>query len=193
MTRAERAAEAVRLKAEGLNGIQIAERMGISRAYAYGLLNDPTGDGDRQRKKQYAGECIDCGGPTDGSNGRGNAPKRCAHCEQHQNDERNAQIIEAWEQGQTGEQIAARLGLTYNQVRGVVEHAQRKGVTDIRHKRSHRELWPLIERRWHEGATQREIAAEAGTTWENIAFMVQVMRKRGIDLPYRLPRRKAAA
>lgn len=37
---------------------------------------------ERCRKAQYAGACIDCGGATDGSNGRGpNASVRCRACE----------------------------------------------------------------------------------------------------------------
>lgn len=79
-SRAERAVEAARLKAEGLNGIQIAERMGVSRSYAYDLLNDPAGDRDRARKASYRGECIDCGAATTGCNGRDRAPDRCLSC-----------------------------------------------------------------------------------------------------------------
>lgn len=35
---------------------------------------------ERCRKQQYRGVCVDCGAPTDGSDGRGNAATRCADC-----------------------------------------------------------------------------------------------------------------
>lgn len=34
----------------------------------------------RIKRRRYAGICEDCGGPTDGSNGRAKAPKVCASC-----------------------------------------------------------------------------------------------------------------
>jgi hypothetical protein len=79
MTRAENAARAAELKAEGLNGVQIAERMGLSRSYAAELLTDPEGHVVRARKDSYRGTCELCGNPTDGSDGP-NAPKVCFEC-----------------------------------------------------------------------------------------------------------------
>jgi hypothetical protein len=79
MTRAENAARVAALKAQRLNGIQIAERLGISRSYAYELLNDPEGRKVRARKDSYRGECVDCGASTDGSDGLA-APERCFGC-----------------------------------------------------------------------------------------------------------------
>lgn len=52
------AQEALALKGEGLNGKQIAERMGISTSLAYGLINDPFGEKEKERKKRY---CPGCG------------------------------------------------------------------------------------------------------------------------------------
>lgn len=60
----KRAAEALRLKAEGKNGVQIAEELEISRSLAYNLINDPYGDNERERKKSY---CPVCGNKLDGS------------------------------------------------------------------------------------------------------------------------------
>ncbi len=197
MTRAERAAEAARLLDEGLNGVQIAKRLGISRSYAYALINDPTGDGDRKRKERYGRPCIEgCGRFTSGSDGRANAPLRCIQCLHSLNEERDARILEAWERGETGEQIAAREGLTYGQVQGTVDHARRfKGKAVSLHRRRNRELWPLLERRWNEGVPVREIAAEAGITPENAYFMLGAMRKAGLGLPERAVggRRRVAA
>jgi len=49
-------------------------------SYASALVSDPSGEGDRERKKRYGGTCEKCGGPTDGSNGRAKAPKVCMAC-----------------------------------------------------------------------------------------------------------------
>jgi hypothetical protein len=44
-------------------------------------VNDPDGSRVRARKDRYAGECIDCGGPTDGNKGPSNPPPtRCSPC-----------------------------------------------------------------------------------------------------------------
>lgn len=79
MTRKQRAAEALALRGQGLLHREIAGRMGISTSYAAALCSDPTGDGDRARKARYAGPCVDCGGPTNGSDGRRDEP-RCIAC-----------------------------------------------------------------------------------------------------------------
>lgn len=80
LPRAERAAEALALRAQGLTHQQIADRMGISRTYAQELCSDPEGEKVRARKASYRGTCEGCGGPTDGSNGRAKAPKLCLKC-----------------------------------------------------------------------------------------------------------------
>jgi Homing endonuclease associated repeat len=86
--RLERAQEAARLRAQGLLGREIAERMGVSRTYAHELLADPTGAASRARKDSYRGTCVDCGGPTSGGDGPSKTPARCAACaarHQHEN------------------------------------------------------------------------------------------------------------
>lgn len=184
MTRAERAAEVARLLADGLNGIQIAERLGISRSYAYGLIGDPDGSADKERKASYGRPCIEgCGRTTDGSNGRTGAPLRCIECQQHKNDERNARIFEAWERGDTAGAIGAREGMVEGAVANLVDHHRRNGIDLKLHRRRNRELWPLIELRRSEGATFRQIAAETGTTPENIGYMAKQMRNAGIAVP----------
>lgn len=80
-SRSERAAEAARLRDEGLNGPQIAERLGISKSYAYELLADPDGLKLRARHERHRGTCVDCGTPTSwpGSHGRADRCVKCAH------------------------------------------------------------------------------------------------------------------
>lgn len=81
MTRAELAERAQALRAEGKLQREIAVILGVSRSYAGALSsNDPLGEQQRQRRTRYQGVCIDCGGPTDGSNGFAAAPERCELC-----------------------------------------------------------------------------------------------------------------
>ena len=80
MTRAERAAEAASLVALGSSSREVSESMGLSYSYVRELLCDPDGAKARARKASYRGACIDCGGPTDGSNGRQGRPERCIEC-----------------------------------------------------------------------------------------------------------------
>lgn len=56
--------QAARLHADGLNGLQIAAQLNISKSYACELLTDPTGDRSRERKERYAGTCTECGAKT---------------------------------------------------------------------------------------------------------------------------------
>jgi len=74
--RSEWAADALELNAQGMNGVQVAERLGISRSFAYSLLSDPDGTRERERKRRYYGECVDCGAPTS----YGVEYERCAGC-----------------------------------------------------------------------------------------------------------------
>lgn len=135
----------------------------------------------------YGFTCRDCGkriysGYPDPDHGR------CGEC-QHEREygERNRRILELWEEGAPGSFIAEELGISYNQVRGLIEHRRhRYGELIPLHRRRNREAWPLIERRYHEGLTYSEIADELGDcTPQNIARQVRFMREAGYDLPPR--------
>lgn len=80
MTRQEKSAEATALHKSGLTWQEVADEMGISRSYAYDLVRDPDYSKVRARKSSYRGTCEECGGPTDGSNGRAKAPRFCQGC-----------------------------------------------------------------------------------------------------------------
>jgi len=58
------AARVAELYATGLNGIEIADAIGISRSYAYELLHDPDGAEATVRKGRAYGTCEGCGKPT---------------------------------------------------------------------------------------------------------------------------------
>jgi hypothetical protein len=60
----KRAAEALELQSQGLNTVEIGERLEISTSLANSLVNDPYGDKERERKKMY---CPVCGAKKDGS------------------------------------------------------------------------------------------------------------------------------
>jgi hypothetical protein len=80
MTRAEKVAEAQRLRGEGLLLREIAERMGSKTGTVHSWLADPDLSKQRARREGYRGTCVDCGKPTDGSNGAAKAPTRCSAC-----------------------------------------------------------------------------------------------------------------
>lgn len=89
MTRAENHARVKALRDLGLLHREIADRTGLSRSYVAELLADPAGDAARARKALYAGVCVDCQGPTSGSEGPSNVPQRCALCAaRHQSENR---------------------------------------------------------------------------------------------------------
>jgi hypothetical protein len=49
----QRVAEATALRASGLMWREVAERMGISRAYAHALVSDPGGRAKAERQRRY--------------------------------------------------------------------------------------------------------------------------------------------
>lgn len=78
--RSERAQRAAELQTAGLKPKAIATEMGISKTYAYDLLNDPSGDRAKVTKARYAGTCSDCGGPTSAHNSHNGATGLCKGC-----------------------------------------------------------------------------------------------------------------
>lgn len=79
-TRAERLEQIQALVATGLTHRETAERLGISLGGVRATINDPDGSKQLARRVGYGGTCRDCGGLTDGSNGRAKAPTRCRPC-----------------------------------------------------------------------------------------------------------------
>lgn len=65
------AVEVLKLRGEGLSGIQIALRLGLQRTRVYTILNDPTGTKERERKRRY---CPACGAP------KRTSTDTCRHC-----------------------------------------------------------------------------------------------------------------
>lgn len=56
--------EAVELLRQGLNGSEIAKRLGIARSTAFQRLGDPTDEKNHNRKLAHYGTCKGCGAPT---------------------------------------------------------------------------------------------------------------------------------
>jgi hypothetical protein len=180
-------AEAVGLLREGLTGTQAAARMGLSKSQVYQLLNDPTDEKNRARKARHNGTCASCGAET--SYGNGSGPARfCDRCFRTRHAARDAEIIERWNRGETGEHIGAAMGLRPQVVRGVIQPNASKGKPrrGVFHRRPDRELWPEIERLWAEGKTAGEIARRLGLKRpQNVYAMVKNMRDAGISLERR--------
>jgi hypothetical protein len=80
----ENVALARRMREEGKVLREIGEHLGVRRSTVDTWLKDPDGKLTRARKDSYAQPCVDCGGPTSGSEGRRETPRcqRCAniHC-----------------------------------------------------------------------------------------------------------------
>jgi len=180
------AAQAADLRAQGLSGLRIAAQLGISKTYAYELINDPTGEQGRQRKEQYGGTCAECGART--SYVTGGVSDRCFDCARSENAERNERIFEAWESGETASVIAAREDMTASAVAGLVDSYRRRyGMPLSLHRVRNRTHWEYIRRRWNvDGATLAEIAEELGYPDPgHVSEQIRRMRKRGMYLERR--------
>ena len=137
MTRAERIAEATRLRAEGLNGTEIAKRMGIATSYAYELLADPNREKVKERRRRYSRECEVCGTLTDGSNGPASAPTRChEHAIPVPREERVAHIqamprheefAAMYRAGASYPELAAHFGVSKGRVSNWLDRLRRYG------------------------------------------------------------------
>lgn len=79
MTRAERHAQVVALKAQGLSFSQIAAQLGLARSTVTAAYYDPSGEEDRRRKRRYERPCVDCGA-TINPNGIRAESVRCRTC-----------------------------------------------------------------------------------------------------------------
>lgn len=114
---------------------------------------------DHCRKAQYGGTCIDCGAPTDGSNGRDKAPERCRTCiepariakvtetTQGRARPRRERIAEMWASGMTLSQIAVELGLAKGAVAAIV-HTMREQGWDLPHRRTPEQCARIRAGRW---------------------------------------------
>lgn len=81
--------QALAMYADGMLATHIAAELGIPYTTVAGWCDPSTAEKQKARRARYAGVCVDCGGATDGSNGFGSAPDRCARCQaQHQHDHR---------------------------------------------------------------------------------------------------------
>lgn len=68
------------MRAEGKTYREIGDTLGVSIQAAHEWCSDPDGTKRDARRAGYAGTCIDCGAPTDGSDGPGKASQRCSAC-----------------------------------------------------------------------------------------------------------------
>lgn len=141
---------------------------------------------DRCRKRTlYGGTCKLCGAVTNGYDGPGTAAEVCIDCYETRNAERNAEIIERWNEGEPEWYIAEEMGLDGIAVRSVVQIARRHGGQVALHRKRNRTDWSEIEQLYREGLTYREIGERLGISFKNAAARVSTMRAAGIDLPRR--------
>jgi transposase len=127
VTRAEKVAEAKRLKAEGLRHREIAERFGCTTSAVTKMLNPNVTEWNRRdsaRPERKAAKaqwnrdnpprCPECGRP------KGNHTKLCQDCwDAHESERLHARatrIVDWWAEGLSLREIGARLGWTANHV-----------------------------------------------------------------------------
>lgn len=100
---------------------------------------------ERCRRSQYSTPCVDCGAPTDGSNGHGkNASKRCARCNltytsvlAHERSlEHRERVERLWKQGLTLCEMAEAMGWKNVQVAQVQISILRSKGVDLPHRYS---------------------------------------------------------
>jgi transposase len=201
ISRQEKAAEARRLKDAGLTWQEAVASMGISRSYYYELLGDPDGVKVAARKRKQGGVCETCGAPTSyGSNG----PAR--HCAAHnpghaisariQHERalpRRRRVQQLWAEGKTQGEIAEAVGTTEGTISVLMFTMRREGWDlpyrpDGAARQRAKQAEPRrrrVQQLWAEGKTQGEIAEIIGTTPAAIGTIVDRMRRRGWDFPYR--------
>jgi transcriptional regulator with XRE-family HTH domain len=152
MTRAEKVRKAQGLRAEGWLFREIADYMGVAIQTVDSWLNDPDGSRLRARKESYCGSCELCGAPTDGSNGRGKAPRHCAACwyaislelaRERAREHREA-VEAAWAAGLTCAEMCARFGWTQ---KSMVCRLRARGY-NLPHRRSPEQV-ARISAGWH--------------------------------------------
>jgi hypothetical protein len=145
---------------------------------------------ERCRKQQYGGTCIDCGAPTDGSNGRPGAPDRCFDCIKWTREAALLAVQEYFDEHGEPPRIPRRPnGLPHNNTvkrlfGGWNNLLLVAGLPLVCDRRP--EVWDDVVRRVLAGETVKAIAEERGCTESSIYKSLQ---HRGI----RLSGRRAAA
>jgi CRP-like cAMP-binding protein len=92
-------------------------------------------------------------------------------------------------------EIGAEIGVSANRIQSRVDAMRRFGGIPITlHRLRSRSSWKTVERMWHAGATNAEIAIRIGSTPESVSEIVKSMREAGYDMPKGKPsQRKVAA
>lgn len=143
---------------------------------------------ERCRKTKYAGECKKCGAPTTGCNGRAAAPEICDSCFKGRNADRNAALVAMWEAGANSREVAERFGMDESAVGSFLNSLRQRGVNVPMHTLPHRdyeERYRQIVELAAAGCTNKEIAAEIGSTRGSVVHMIYVARRKGFEIPAR--------
>lgn len=144
MNRAEKVAEAQRLRRRGLTHREIAERLGVGRAAVSKWLNPAAKEwartsNARRRVAKHEWEmayradpanrkpCPRCGGPTNYLRCRSGEPVLCGQCIHADAEERRRRIAEMWLAGVSYREIAVELGSTVGSVQVTVVRMRQEG------------------------------------------------------------------
>lgn len=138
--RAEKVAQAQKLRAEGLSVGEIANRMNAPRSTVSEYLSDPDLAKHFARRRKNGGVCACCGAPTDGS--RAQPAKHCRRCAEEISVARlrergriHRQLVERlWAEGKTAKEICTITGRSIN-----ISTLRKQGY-NLPHRRRHLEL-----------------------------------------------------
>lgn len=177
----ERVAEAQRLRAEGRTYREIGEALGVAKNTAAEWITDPDRSKWRARRESYAGACIDCGAPTDGSSGPVRAAERCRECVTWTQESALLAVEDYFEThgapprsripGLPHVSTARRLFGSWNNL------LLAAGLPLVCDRRA--DVWESAVQRVLDGELVADIAAERGCTESNI---YQVLCRRGVRL-----------
>jgi hypothetical protein len=144
MSRAEKIAEAQRLRAEGLIYREIGERMGVARSTVGGYFADPDRSKLKARKAVHGQPCVDCGARTSyGAESRHVPEPRCGRCGHEEQklrkrevrDARRREIERRWLAGESLLQIAAALDTTLNSIAVTLAEMRAEGGYNVPYRR----------------------------------------------------------
>ena len=115
-------------------------------------------------------------------------PEICDSCFKGRNADRNAALVAMWEAGANSREVAERFGMDESAVGSFLNSLRQRGVNVPMHTLPHRdyeERYRQMVDQGEAGCTNKEIAAEIGSTRGSVVHMIYVARRKGFEIPAR--------